>query len=63
MYSVKRKPVGAADGTGLDESGKGAGVRNRGSGLSMFVGWCDGLKSFIFDYGVQEIQGGFVGLH
>ncbi len=53
-YSAKRMPVGVVDRACLYEGGRGAGVRNQGSGPSTFVRWCDRLKSFIFDYGAPS---------
>ncbi len=53
-YSAKRSPAGAVNRSGVDEPGKGTGPKTRGSGTTAFVGRCDALKSFIFDYGAPS---------
>ncbi len=50
-YSAKK---GAMAVRGLGEGRKRVEGRTQSGGPAVFVGWCDGLKTFIFDYGAPN---------
>lgn len=53
-YSAKKSAGGESDRAGFSDAGRAPGPRTRVGMPAAFIGRCDGLKNFIFDYGAPS---------